>query len=198
MDGHEIELELSSLRAELRKAEKDYDTALAAFSTAEKQKAGLEARRLRLKIESAQERLDNLEIRSPVDGVVIGGDPRKMEGSRLSIGETLLEVGPMKEMLVELEVLDEDIAHVELDQPVQYRLAALPWHTFKGRISLIHPQSESRDASNVFVAEVSLQNENELIRPGMRGQAKIRSDYHPLGWNLFHKAWDGLVSWIAW
>ncbi len=198
MDGHEIELEISSLRAEQRKAEKDYDTALAAFDTSQAQMASLEAKRLKLKIEAAEDRLRNLEIRSPVDGVVIGGDPRKMQGARLSIGESLMEVGPMDEMIVELQVPDEDIAHVRSNLKAQYRLTALPWKTLDGEIQLIHPQSETRDGSNVFVAELGLDNPDQSIRPGMRGQAKILSDPHPLGWNLFHKAWDGFVSWVAW
>ena len=198
MDGHDIGLEISSLTAELRKAEKDYDTALAAFDRAQSQMASLEAKRLRLKIEALNERLENLEVRSPVDGVVIGGDPRKLEGARLSMGETLLEVGPMDEMIVELEVLDEDISHVELKQQVKYRLDALPWSKLDGTIDLVHPQSETREAANVFIAEVNLRNENKRLRPGMRGQAKIRGAYHPLGWNLFHKAWDSFASWIAW
>ena len=113
------------------------------------------------------------------------------------MGETLLEVGPMEEMIVELEVLDEDISHVELKQHVKYRLDALPWSKLDGTIDLVHPQSETREAANVFIAEVNLQNENERLRPGMRGQAKICGAYHPLGWNLFHKAWDSFASWIA-
>jgi hypothetical protein len=198
MDGRDIQFEISGLVAERQKAGKDRDTALAAFDTAEAQMAGLEAKRLQLQIDVLQERLDNLEIRSPVDGIVMGGDPRKLEGARLSMGETLLEVGPMDQMVVELEIPDEDISHVEELQPVRYRLSAMPWKTFEGPITLIHPRSESRRNENVFVAEVELDNEDRLIRPGMYGRAKIRTAYHPLGWNLFHKAWDGLVTWAAW
>ena len=104
----------------------------------------------------------------------------------------------MDEMIVELSIPDEDISHVAQDQPVRYRLSALPWHTLAGTISLIHPRSELRNNENVFIAEVALKNDRQEIRPGMYGRAKIRADYHPLGWNLFHKSWESLVTWLAW
>lgn len=198
MDGREIQFEISGLTAELRRVEKDRDTALAAYDTAASQIAQLEAQRLQLKIDLLEQRLENLEIRSPVDGVVMGGDPRKLEGARMSIGDTLLEVGPMDQMIVELAILDEDISHVRVGQQVRYRLSAKPWKALEGPITLIHPRSEARDGKNVFIAEVELQNDSEIIRPGMHGRASVRGDHHPLGWNLFHKAWDSLVTWVAW
>lgn len=143
------------------------------------------------------QRLDKLEIRSPVDGIVMGGDPRKLEGARLSMGETLLEVGPMDKLVVEVEIADEDISHIRADQQVRYRLDAMPWQAIQGQISLVHPRSENRNNQNVFVAEVALDNQDLAIRPGMRGRVKIRTDNHPLGWNLFHKSWNGLVTFIG-
>lgn len=198
MDARDIEFEVSGLRAELRRSEKDRDSAMASFDTAATQMATLEVKRLQLKIDLLEDRLDNLEIRSPVDGVVIGGDPRRLEGARLAMGESLLEIGPLNELIVELEISDEDIFHIELNQPVHFRLSAAPWRTFEGRIHLVHPRSESRNGENVFVAEVAFENDELLLRPGMQGRAKIQTGRHPWGWNLFHKAWDGLVTWIAW
>lgn len=198
MDGRDIRFEIAGLTAELQRTEKDADAALAAFDTAASQIAGLEAKRLQLQIDVLQQRLENLEIRSPVDGIVMGGDPRKLEGARLSMGETLIEVAPVDEMVVELSISDDDISHVEKGQEVSYRLSAHPWRTLEGPISLIHPRSETRDNKNVFIAEVALKNDGQEIRPGMYGRAKIRADYHPLGWNLFHKSWEHLVTWLAW
>ena len=145
MDGREIQFEISGLTAEMRRIGKDRDTALAAYDTAASQIAALESQRLQLKIDLLEQRLENLEIRSPVDGVVMGGDPRKLEGARMSIGDTLLEVGPMDQMIVELSILDEDISHVRVGQQVRYRLSAQPWKALEGPITLIHPRSEARD-----------------------------------------------------
>jgi len=198
MDGRDIQWEISTLTADLHRAEKSRDTAAAGFETAAAQMAGFEAKRLQLQIDELNERLKNLEVRSPVDGVIVSGDPQKLEGSRFAMGDTLLEVAPLSEMLVELEIPDEDISHVRVGQRVSYRLSAMPLTTFDGVIQSIQPRSESRENANVFVGFVELANANDALRPGMRGRAKITGDRHLFGWNLFHKAWDHLVSWLAW
>jgi len=101
-------------------------------------------------------------------------------------------------MIVELAIPDEDIAHIAIGQPVRYRLAALPWKTLQGQVHRIRPRSELRDNANVFVAEIDVRNDDLVLRPGMRGRAKIKTNWHPWGWNLFHKAWDGLRTWMWW
>lgn len=198
MDRREIQWEISTLQADLQSAEKSRDAALADSQTSAAQIAALEAKRLRLQIRELEERMANLEIRSPVDGVVVSGDPNKLEGARFSIGETLLEVAPLTNMLVELEIADEDVSHVRAGQSVTYRLAASPLHAFEGVIQTIQPRSEIRDNQNVFVAFVEIENADDQLRPGMRGRAKISCDAHCLGWNLFHKAAERVASWVMW
>ena len=56
--------------------------------------------------------------------------------------------------------------------------------------------AEQRQAENVFVGEVRIQP-NELLRPGMRGRAKIESAKRPLFWVLFHRAWDKIVFYLG-
>ena len=36
------------------------------------------------------------------------------------------------------------------------------------------------------------------FRPGMSGSARIDGPKRPLGWNLFHKPWEFLVSRLTW
>ena len=54
------------------------------------------------------------------------------------------------------------------------------------------------DNENVFIAEVEIPNDKQLLRPGMEGRARISADRHPLGWNLFHKAWYAALAWLGW
>jgi hypothetical protein len=114
------------------------------------------------------------------------------------MGQTILEVGPLHEMVVELAIPDEDVSHVERGQRVRCRLAAHPLRTYVGTIDRIHPRSETRDTANVFIAEVKLGNGDASLRPGMEGTAKILTSRHMLGWNLFHKAWDALLFRFGW
>ena len=198
MDGHEIEWELGTLDADLKRALKERDTAMAGYDRASAQMSALEAERLQWKIRLLQERLGNLELKSPIDGIVIGGDPQKSVGARLSMGQTIVEVGPLDNMLVELKIHDEDVPYVLPGQPVALRLHAHPLKTYQGTISRIHPRSEDRDSQNVFIAEMEIDNVEQRLRPGMEGRAKIAAGSHRLGWNLFHKAWESLLFRFGW
>jgi hypothetical protein len=82
--------------------------------------------------------------------------------------------------------------------PVKVWLSGLGSRAISGEIGAIFPEAEMRDGANVFIAEVVLRNENHLLRPGMSGKASIKADRHSLGWNLFHKPWEFVVSRLSW
>ncbi len=198
MDEREIQWELAGLDAEYNRAEKERDTTLAENKVAAAQRAKLEMTRLQLKRELLQHRGANLEIKSPIDGIVISGDLEKVEGAPLSIGETLFEVAPLDALLVELAIEDREISYVREGAEVDIRLEAYPWRKWKGTIANIWPRSEIRDHENVFIAEVKLDNSDLQLRPGMKGRAKIIGPRHLLGWNLLHKPCESFLLWTGW
>jgi multidrug resistance efflux pump len=198
MDGREIRLELSGLEAESGRVAKERDLALASGETSDAQIAELEMARLQVKTQLLRDQLANLEVRSPSAGVVISGDPQKLEGARLSMGQTLLEVGPLGQMMVEVAIPDTEIAHVELGMGVSMSLDAMPRHTFRGELVRIHPRAEQRNQENIFLGEVMLRDDAQVLLPGMRGRAKVASGYRSLGWVLFHRAIDNFVFRLGW
>jgi hypothetical protein len=198
MDGREIRLELSSLESELQRITKQRDRALANLETAAAQIALLEMQRLQTSMQLYRDRLENLEIRSPTDGVVISGDPMKLKGARLTIGQTLLEVGPLGEMVLELAIPDEAIARVNTGNAVRFRLDALPMSTLHGRLTQICPRSELRDGQNVFVGEVRITEDSSRLRPGMRGRAKLSAGHRSLFWLAFHRAAEHMLFQLGW
>lgn len=198
LDGEEIRWELSGATAEFDRAAKERDSHLVEKDFNAAQVARLDMARIDAKASVLRQRSDQLEIRSPVDGVVISGDLRKAEGAPLTTGQTLLEIAPLDEMVLEIGIPEDDITHVSVGQTVVAVLNALPERNWVGQITRIHPRSELVDQDYVFVAEVHFQNDLGLLRPGMKGRAKITTDNHPLGWNLFHKAFDQVRFWTGW
>ena len=198
LDGEEIRWELSGATAEVDRAAKERDGHLAEKEFNAAQVSRLDMARMSAKASVLRQRSEQLEIRSPVDGVVISGDLRKAEGAPLSTGQTLFEIAPLDEMVLEIGIPEEDIGHVSIGQSVEAVLHALPDRTWTGSIERIHPRSELVDQDCVFVAEVKFTNDHGLLRPGMKGRAKVQTAAHPLGWNLFHKAVDQVRFWIGW
>src|SRR5690606_12639024 len=71
LDGREIRLELAAIHANYSRVALERDTALANGQTSAAQIARLEMERLQLEAEVLQQRESQLEIKSPVSGILI-------------------------------------------------------------------------------------------------------------------------------
>ena len=154
--------------------------------------------RIRVEKKLFRRRLDNLEIRSTIDGLILAGDPNELQGSKLSLGQTLFECGPLSEMIVEVLIPDDQIGRVHPGQNVKVRLDAVPYKSFRGRVQLVSPQAEQRNNDNVFVAEVLLQNQNGILRPGMAGRSRVSTGGEMLVWSFIRKPLSELIRIVRW
>lgn len=190
MDPRELKWKRASLISDQKQAIKRRDSAQAARDFTTQQLSRLEAERLGLEIELLDHRINNLEIKSPVDGIVVAGTLNWAEGAPLEIGEALFEIAPLDQMVVEVAVPDSEISHVREAQSVHIRLEALPDSDQTLQLERIHPRAELRDDANIFVAEAAVDNSQGLLRPGMKGRASIQTAPQPVYWILFHKPWN--------
>lgn len=198
LDGREVRWKLASVEAKLAQAVKRYDAALAELKPSEAELARLEAEQLRLERRQLQRHQEQLQIRSPIRGVVLSGELERAEGAALTTGQTLLEIAPLDEFLVEIEVPDDQLRFVEVGRSISLKLDAFPGRKWKGQVQRVRPLGEIRDQKNVFIAEVRLENRDGELRPGMKGRAKITGPIRPVGWILFHRPYEAVRQWIGW
>jgi multidrug efflux pump subunit AcrA (membrane-fusion protein) len=198
MDGREVRWKRSIVVTDQDQAIKRRDSAQATHNYADQQIAELEVERLGLELQLLSHREENLEIKSPVDGIVVSGDLERAEGAPLTIGQTLLEIAPLESMIVEVAVPDDEISHVAMGQTIELRLDAYPGQVWQASVANIHSRAEIRDGENIFVAEAELVNTDSRLRPGMKGRAKVETHRRPLGWILFHKPWDYVTKELSW
>jgi RND family efflux transporter MFP subunit len=198
LDPRPLKLELAVLQAQEQEAAKRQDAALATRQAAPAQMAELERSQAAHKIEHQERRLQQMTLRSPLDGVIVRGDLERSEGVPLKSGESMFEIAPLSPMLVELAVAEDEVRLVEAGMPVSIRLVAFPSRTFTGTVARIHPRAEVRDEQSVFIAEVLLDNQEVLLRPGMAGQAIISGRSQPLGWTLARRPVIRMTRWMWW
>ena len=116
----------------------------------------------------------------------------------MKTGDRLFEIAPLDQMLVEVAIPEPDIRHIVVGQEVSVVLDAFPGETLTGTLRRIHPRSEVRDESNVFIAEVELSNLQGRLRPGMKGSADITAGRRMLGWILFHRPIEAALLRLGW
>ena len=192
MDGQQLRWELAGARAQRHRYEKEYDTATALGDTAAAQVARLQADQFDVDIQLLQRQMAQMEIKSPMAGRLLSGDPRQLEGSRLSTGQTLFEIGPLDQLIAEVRIPDSEVAMASPGDLVRMRMEAYPYRVWTGALNKILPQAQVIDQENVFLAEVDVDNEDVLLRPGMKGQAAVMTGWRPLAWKLFHGTVDRL------
>lgn len=198
LDGREIQWELSGVLSDLEKAKKERNAHLSERSAGLAAIARHEAQRMQNQASLLQARLDQLEIRSPIDGVIVAGDLKDTVGAPLETGQSLFEVAPLEQMKVHVCIPEDDFRHVTTGMATSLQLDAMPSDSMDATLKTIRPMAEVFEDDNVFVAEAELDNISGRFRPGMRGQAKVSTGPKPLGWNLFHKPVAWFVGWLGW
>ncbi len=195
MDGKEVRWEQAGNAAEYERAAKERDAHLADQKFGEAQLAKLQMERLALTTRLLENRNEHLEIRSPIDGIVVSGELKRAEGVRLAMGQSLFEIAPLDQMIVEVEIPEAELARVPAGSAATIRLEAFSGQQLEGTLKRICPRAELRRQQQVFVGEIALPNTAGQFRPGMRGRVSFPNGYATLGWRLFHRAWQKLQLW---
>lgn len=196
LDGKEVEIQQANLIADKHRARKLRDQYMASGNTAAVQIARLDEKRIEEELNLLAEKQRYLILRSPINGIVLTGDLERRQGSPVTKGQNLFAVAPLARMTIELAVRDTDISYLQRDMPVAVRFSSFPDKKWTGTIEHIVPQSIVRDNRNVFLAQCTVNNEREMLRPGMQGKGRIGAGLKPIGWQLFRRPWYTFRSFL--
>lgn len=198
MDGRELRWELSAAQAQRGQVDKKREIELAERNIPDVLISQLEREELDAKIDVLRYRAAHLDVTAPVAGVVLSGSLERGQASPVQTGDVLYEIGPLDKVRIEIEVPAEDVAQIAAGQQVKIWISGLETNAIAAQIQQLQPRSELRHDDNVFIAKVDVENAGKLLRPGMRGSARITGSPRPLAWNLFHKPWQYAVSRLTW
>lgn len=192
-----LETELAGRVAEQQREAKRAAIASAAGDWSGAQVAELQVQRMERRIELLREQLQQVELVSPIDGIVIRAEQHGQSGAPLRHGQPLFVIaGDDTHML--LHVPDSLAGTVREGGEVRARLSAHPWRTLRGTITRVHPAAELIDGRNVLVVETELDERLPWLRPGMQGAAWIRAQHRPRLWVWVEPkltAWRSLWPW---
>ena len=198
MDGREILWELAGVSAEKSRAAKKRDGHRAKHETPEALMADLELRRLENQESLLQFKESNLQMSSPIEGIVLSGSIDRRENYPVTKGQVLYEVAPLDHLRIEVAMPADEVMHVKQGDSVEVFVDGFGTESFSGTIDLIRPRAEIRDTDNVFIAEVTVENVGLELRPGMKGTAKVKTDSRSVAWILFHHAIERTRAALPW
>ena len=168
---------------------------------------------LRVEAEAVEARAKRAELvlRAPISGVATAPQLEQRVGDYLKEGELLTEVANRRMMRARVLVLDRDLEDVKAGGRVKLNVRANPFHTFYGYVEkilpaaapdrpvaeLIKPERAGQPLTNYYAVVLEFPNQNDVLREGMTGLAKIYTDHnYPLAWQTGRGAWRWLHSQI--
>jgi HlyD family secretion protein len=128
--------------------------------------------------------LTQIIISSPMDGIVTRRSIEEGEtavvGTMNNAGSVLLTIADMSQLEAEVEVDETDIPTVQLGQPAEVTIDAVPDRTFKGRVTEIGnspiqttTQGTGQRQATTFKVVITLDEEVPDVRPGFTCTAEI-------------------------
>jgi HlyD family secretion protein len=129
-------------------------------------------------LSSAKEKLEDTEIRSPIDGIVLRktveqGQIISSGVSNVSGGTLLCQVAQMDSVYVVADVDETDIGKIQLDQNVNVNPDAFPDNKFSGRVLKISPMATIEQNVTVFEVTTLIDNSESLLKAGMNCQIEV-------------------------
>jgi HlyD family secretion protein len=137
-----------------------------------------------------QNALDLTSAVAPFDGIVTNEPVREgetvVEGIQNTEGSTFMTLADMSVVTAEVKVDETDIVNIQLGQPAEITVDALPGKTFKGHVTLVGDQALLRstgiatsqsttgtEEAKDFKVVVTLDNPTNELRPGLSCTSKI-------------------------
>jgi HlyD family secretion protein len=134
--------------------------------------------------------LDKTVSTAPFDGIVTNLPVRQGEtvvvGLQNAEGSTLMTLADMSVITAEVKVDETDIVNIQIGQPADVTVDALPGRTFKGHVTLVGDQAILRstgiatsqsttgtEEAKDFKVVVTLDSPDPELRPGLSTTAKI-------------------------
>lgn len=194
-DTAELQYRLANAQLSLKEAEADLELARQNAFTDEKTLGKvklLQARCniLQVAVKEAEWYLKNSEIKSPADGILVLSDDERAEqliGKSVRTGDKLFEIYGGTGMIAEIMVNERDSSVLQHSFDTELFLHTAPEKGFSGTIISVSRYPKLNEQKfYCYPVRIKLKgNEDEKLRFGMRGIAKISGKNVCLGYYLF-------------
>lgn len=124
------------------------------------------------RVERTGEVQRTLTLRSPLRGIVV--QKNVSSGQRIMPGDAVYQVADLREVWLEGEVFERDLASIRLGETVDAELPAMPDRPREGRIVYISPMVSPETRTTKI--RVALTNGDLALKPGMYASIRVRNN----------------------
>lgn len=158
-------------------SQKDVDAARAAYERAKVAVTSANAAETQATatLASSTTNLARAVIKSPVNGIVLARNVQAGQTIAASFNvTTMFEIAEdLSRMKLQVNIDEADVGSVKEGQTVLFTVDAFPGRQFPGRIVQLRYQSTTTNNVVTYPAEISVENKQFLLRPGMTATSLI-------------------------
>jgi RND family efflux transporter MFP subunit len=166
METNQLNLELSE--SELRKEESLYEKG--GVTLKELKTAGINYENAKTTVETSKLQLDKTKIVAPIDGVIVDL-PYYTQSTQIETGSTIAKIMDYQTMYMDVQLPEKYISEIKPGQIVKLTNYTIPEDTIIGNITQLSPAINAE--TRTFKGNISINNPNYLLRPGMFVKADI-------------------------
>ncbi len=196
LDDRDLKLEELKWSSESAKLQKEYREAMAAHENSRVRILQAQIEQAEAQLKLVEEQLSRTRVTAPLDGMIVKGDLTQSLGAPVERGDVLFEVAPLDEYRVMLAVNEREVGRLTPGLAGQLKLAGLPNDPMPIVVQRITPISTIEDGRNFFAVQARLlDDQTQVLRPGMQGVGKIYIGQRKLVWIWTHDMLDWLRMW---
>ena len=171
-----LEARLAAIDAAARQAEAAVASASVAVQAAQARLEAAEASvaQAQAEVDLIDVQIGKLTVHSPIDGVVLG---RNVEaGEVVQMGAPVMSVGGLAKLLITVYLSESSYGRISLGQTARVTVDSFPGREFQALVTHIadqaeftprNVQTEEGRRNTVFAIELSIENTEGLLKPGM-------------------------------
>lgn len=166
LETNQLNLELSE--SELKKQESLYEKG--GVTLKDLKTAGINYANAKTTVENAKLQLDKTRIVAHIDGVIVDL-PYYTQSTQVETGSTIVRIMDYKVMYMNVQLPEKYISAIKPGQVVKLTNYTIPEDTIIGNITQLSPAINAD--TRTFKGNISINNPNYLLRPGMFVKADI-------------------------
>lgn len=138
----------------------------------------------------AQYKVEQLEVKSPIDGIVILENPDQWRGNPVHLGESVMTISDSSQTKVKIWIPENDNVNINMKKEVKVVLNVMPETSFYAKLLYIGDYTtESEKTVPSFIAEAEWDIPPSDIRPGLKGTAILYGENVSLVYWIVRRPW---------
>lgn len=166
LETNQLNLEL--MESELKKQESLYEKG--GVTLKDLKTAGINYENAKTTVTNAKLQLDKTKAIAPIDGVIVDL-PYHTQGTQIETGSTIVKIMDYQTMYMDVQLPEKYISVIKPGQVVKLTNYTIPEDTIIGKITQLSPAINAD--TRTFKGNISIENSNYLLRPGMFVKADI-------------------------